>query len=84
MDFYALLTCEFDQAVDAVSRAMFHERMGEHGWRPVGPALKLEFEARSRATCHDTVESHLKLACQFARFDRSALKATVEFFDDEA
>jgi hypothetical protein len=83
MDFYALLTIKFSDAVDNVSRAMFAERLTENGWKPAGTALKLDFDPRSRTTCQNTVELHLDLACQFARFDRSDLTTTVEFLDDK-
>ena len=83
MDFYALLTIKFSDAVDEVSRAMFAERMTENGWKQAGTAFKLEFDPRSRTTCHSTVEQHLKMACGFARFDRSELTSTVEFHDDK-
>lgn len=82
-DFFALLAIEFDPAVDAISREMFAARMAEYGWRKLPAGWQLEFEARSRSSCHDTVKTHLQLASQAARIERAQLKAAVMFSDNE-
>lgn len=82
-DFYALIAVEFDPAVDAISREMFAARMAEYGWRKLPAGWLLEFEARARSSCHDTVKTHLQLACQAARIERAQLKAAVTFSDNE-
>lgn len=82
-DFYALIAIEFDPAVDAISREMFSERMAEYGWRKLPAGWQLEFEARSRSSCHDTVKTHLQLASQAARIERDHVRAGVMFSDSE-
>ena len=82
-DFYALIAIEFDAAVDAISREMFSERMAEYGWRRLPAGWRLEFEARSRSSCHDTVKTHLQLASQAARIECAQVKASVMFGDNE-
>lgn len=82
-DFFALLAIEFDPAVDAISREIFSERLAEYGWHKLSAGWQLEFEARSRSSCHDTVKTHLQLASQAARIERAQVKAGVMFSDSE-
>ena len=83
MDFYALVTLEFDDSVDHISRAMFAERLAEYSWRKLPGGWVIEFEARSRHGRDGMVENQLKLACQYARFERAALNASVTFSENE-
>lgn len=75
-DYFVLLSVGFDDTVDAISREMFRERMAEYRWEPV-PGVpdtwKALFDGRSQPA--EMIEGNLRLACQYARFERSRLKA---------
>lgn len=83
-DFFVLLSVGFDDAVDAVSREMFRERLAECGWEPAGvpDTWKLMFDARTLSAA-DTVRNHLDLACERGRFRREHLKAVIHTGGDE-
>lgn len=82
-DFMAMLVVQLDGA-DRVSSQMFDARMKELGWQQPMPGVwTLEFEARARHSCAETVKGHLDLACRFARIQREQVKALVHFGDDE-
>lgn len=84
-DIVAMLVIEFEGSVDEISRAMFNERMAEHGWTQatVPNVWTLEFEPRSRISMRDTTRRHLELACQFARFEITQLRAIAHYGEDE-
>ena len=84
-DIVAMLVIEFDASVDEVSRAMFTERMAEHGWsqQQIPNTWVLEFEPRSRTTMRDTTRRHVELACQFARFELNQLRTIAHYGEDE-
>jgi hypothetical protein len=83
-DFYVLLAVAFDSEVDEISRAMFSERLEEFGWEPAGVpnTWKLMFDARTHSAA-DSVNSHLKLACERGRFEREQVKAVIHTGNDE-
>lgn len=84
-DFIAMLVIAFDDAVDKVSRAMFCERMAEHGWKQtaIPNVWTLEFEPRCRTTMRDTTRQHIELACQYARFEITKLRAIAHYGEEE-
>ena len=81
-DFTAMLVVQLEGA-DRVRTEMFAARMKELGWQQPMPGVwTLEFEARARNSCAETVKGHLDLACRFARVQRGQAKAIVHFGDD--
>ena len=85
-DIVAMLVIEFDDSVDDISRAMFIERLVEHGWKQgaVANVWTLEFEPRGRATMRDTTRTHIELAAQFARIEVSQLRAIAHYSEEES
>lgn len=84
-DIIAMLVIEFDDAVDKISRAMFIQRMAEHGWTQtaIPNVWTLEFEPRSRNSMRDTTRQHIELACRYARFEITQLHAIAHYGEEE-
>jgi hypothetical protein len=82
-DFYAMVVIEFDEAVDAISRAMFAERLAEYSFVPLAEgAWSVEFEARATLGCEQMLRGFIEQARSFARIDAGQIKAVAHFGPD--
>ena len=82
-DFFALVVVEFADGVDAISRAMFAERLAEYSFVPLATgAWSVEFEARATAGREQMLRGFIEQARSYARIDAGQLRAIAHFGPD--